>query len=64
MLHDLLQVEVDLLEDVLGLEGDHTGLMFKFANGILVLGLGDVLQDPLGIPSPVEDLWFGTGKNH
>ena len=37
--------------------------MIELANGILELGLGDVLQDPLSVPSQVEHLGFGTGKN-
>ena len=37
--------------------------MIELANGILELGLGDVLQDPLSVPSQVEHLRFGTGKN-
>ena len=54
----ILEVEVDLLEDVLGFEGDHSGLMFEFSDGVLELGLGDVLQNPFSIPSPVQDLGF------
>ena len=59
----LFEVEVDLLEDVLGLEGDHAGFMFEFMDGVLKLGLGDVLQNAFGVPPPVENLGFGTGKN-
>ena len=59
---NLLEVEIDLLEDVLGLEGD-TGLMLEFRYGILELGLKDILQNPLSIPSPVEDLGFGTRED-
>ena len=59
----LLEVEVDLLEDVLGLERDHTGLMFKFSDGVLELGLGGVLQNPFGIPSPFEDLGFRSRED-
>ena len=50
---DFLEVEVDLLEDVLCLEGDYAGFVLELADGILELGLGDVLQDPLSVPSPV-----------
>ena len=50
----------NLLEDVLGLEGDHTGLMFEFSDGVLELGLIDILQNPFGIPPPVENLRFRT----
>ena len=38
----------NLLEDVLGLEGDHTGLMFEFSDGVLELGLGDIFQNSFG----------------
>ena len=61
---DLLEVEVYLLEDVLGFKMDHAGLVPKLVDGILELRLLDVLQDPLSVPSPVEDLVFGTGKDH
>ena len=60
----LLEVEVHLLENDLGLEGDHAGLVLELVDGSLELGLGDVLQDPLCVPSPVENLGFGTGKVH
>ena len=53
----------NLLEDVLGLEGDHTGFMFEFPDGVLELGLGDVLQNAFCIPPPVENLRFRTGKD-
>ena len=55
---NLLEIEVDLLEDVLGFKRDHSGFVFEFPDGILELGLGDVLQNSFGIPSPVEDLGF------
>ena len=58
----LFEVEVDLLKDILGLKGDHSGLMLKFSDGGLELGLGDVLQDAFGVPSPVENLGFGSGQ--
>ena len=50
------QVEVDLLKDVLSLEGDNAGLMFELSDGVVELGLGAAPQDSLGIPSPVENL--------
>ena len=36
---DLLKVEIHLLEDVLGLEGDHACLVLELVNGILEQGL-------------------------
>ena len=32
-----LKVEVDLLENVLGLEGDHAGLVFEFLKSVVEL---------------------------
>ena len=61
---NLLKVEIHLLEDVLGLKGDHAGFVLELVNGILKLGLGDVFQDPFGVPSPVENLGFGAREDH
>ena len=60
---NLLEVQVELLEDLLGLEGDHTGLMLEFTDGVLELRLRYVLQIPFSVPSPVEDLGFGTRED-
>ena len=59
----LLEVEVDLLEDILGLEGDHPGFMLKLADGGLELRLGDVLQDAFSVPPPGENLGLGSGQH-
>ena len=59
----LFEVEVDLLEDILGLEGDHPGFMLKLADGGLELRLGDVLQDAFSVPPPVENLGLGSGQH-
>ena len=51
-----LEIEVDLLENVLGLERDHAGLALEFLESIIELDGCDVPQELFSIPSPVKNL--------
>ena len=55
-----LEIQVDLLQDVLGLKRDHTGFVFQFLNGLKEFRLGDVAQYSFGIPFPVQKFLLQT----
>ena len=53
------EVQIHLLEDVLGLERDDSGRLFQFLHGLKELRGRDVAEHSLGIPIPIEDLRVG-----
>ena len=53
------EVQIHLLEDVLGLERDDSSCLFQFLHGLEELRGRDVAEHSLGVPIPIEDLRVG-----
>ena len=53
----LQSLQIHLLEQVLGLEGEHSGFVFHGLDGLAQGYSGVVAKNPLGVPSPFKDLW-------
>ena len=53
------EVQIHLLEDVLGLERDNSSGLFQLLHGLKELRGRDVAEHSLGVPIPIEDLSLG-----